>query len=138
MCIRDRRQIKLGSVSPTRDFNYVADTVAGFIAALESDRGTGEVINIGSNFEISIGDTASAIAEAMGISIEIITDEQRLRPEKSEVERLWASNAKARELLGWKPKYGSREGFLLGLSETIAWFREPANLFAYKAGIYNI
>lgn len=133
-----QRQIKLGAVSPTRDFNYVADTVAGFIAALESDRGVGEVINIGSNFEISIGDTASAIAEAMGTSIEIITDEQRLRPEKSEVERLWASNAKAHELLGWQPKYGCREGFLRGLTETIAWFREPANLCAYKTDIYNI
>ena len=96
-----QRQINLGAVSPTRDFNYVADTVAGFIAALESDRGIGEVINLGSNFEISIGDTTHAIAEAMGTSIEIITDEQRLRPEKSEVERLWASNTKARVLLGW-------------------------------------
>ena len=133
-----QRQIKLGAVSPTRDFNYVADTVSGFIAALESDRGTGEVINIGSNFEISIGDTASAIAEAMGISIEVITDEQRLRPVKSEVERLWASNAKASALLGWQPKYGGREGFLRGLTETIAWFCEPANLSAYKADIYNI
>lgn len=133
-----QRQIKLGAVSPTRDFNYVADTVAGFIAALNSDNGVGEVINLGSNFEISIGDTAHAIAEAMGTSIEIITDEQRLRPEKSEVERLWASNTKAFELLGWAPKYGSREGFLRGLTETIAWFREPANLSAYKADIYNL
>src|SRR3989339_100355 len=133
-----QRQIKLGAVSPTRDFNYVADTVAGFIAALESDRGVGEVINLGSNFEISIGDTAHAIAETMGTSIEIITDEQRLRPEKSEVERLWSSNTKARELLGWQPQYGSREGFLRGLTETVTWFREPANLSAYKADIYNI
>ncbi|MEY4316909.1 MAG: hypothetical protein RI902_717 [Pseudomonadota bacterium] len=133
-----QRQIKLGAVSPTRDFNYVADTVAGFVAALESDNGIGEVINLGSNFEISIGDAAHAIAEAMDTSIEIITDEQRLRPEKSEVERLWASNTKALELLGWAPKYGSREGFLRGLTDTIAWFREPANLSAYKADIYNL
>jgi NAD dependent epimerase/dehydratase len=133
-----QRQIKLGAISPTRDFNYVADTVSGFIAALKSDRAIGEVINIGSNFEISIGDTANAIAEAMCTTIEIITDEQRLRPEKSEVERLWASNAKARELLDWQPQYGSREGFLRGLTETIAWFRKPANLSAYKADIYNI
>jgi NAD dependent epimerase/dehydratase len=133
-----KRVIKLGAVSPTRDFDYVADTVAGFIAALESDRGTGEVINLGSNFEISIGDTAHAIAEAMGTSIEIVTDEQRLRPEKSEVERLWACNAKASELLGWQPKFGGRDGFLRGLTETIAWFREPANLAAYKADIYNL
>lgn len=133
-----KRQIKLGAVSPTRDFNYVADTVAGFIAALESDYAIGEVINLGSNFEISIGDTAHAISEAMGVSIEIITDDQRLRPEKSEVERLWASNAKARELLGWQPQYGGRDGFLRGIQETVAWFREPSHLSAYKADIYNI
>jgi NAD dependent epimerase/dehydratase len=135
---KGHRAIKLGAITPTRDFNYVVDTVAGFIAALESDRGTGEVINIGSNFEISIGDTANAIAEAMGATIEVVTDEQRLRPEKSEVERLWASNTKARELLGWQPQYSNREGFLRGLTETIAWFREPSNLSAYKADIYNI
>jgi NAD dependent epimerase/dehydratase len=133
-----QRQIKLGAVSPTRDFSYVADTVAGFVAALESDRGIGEVINLGSNFEISIGDTAHAIADAMGTSVETITDQQRLRPEKSEVERLWASNTKARELLGWQPQYGGREGFLRGLTETIAWFREPSHLSAYKANIYNL
>jgi dTDP-glucose 4,6-dehydratase len=133
-----QRQIKLGAVSPTRDFSYVADTVAGFVAALESDRAIGEVINLGSNFEISIGDTAHAIAESMGTTIEIMTDEQRLRPEKSEVERLWASNVKARQLLGWQPQYGGRDGFLRGMIETIAWFREPANLSAYKANIYNL
>jgi NAD dependent epimerase/dehydratase len=133
-----QRQIKLGAVSPTRDFNYVSDTVAGFIAALESERCVGEVINLGSNFEISIGDTAHAIAEVMGASIEIVTDDQRLRPKKSEVERLWASNSKACELLGWQPQYGNREGFLRGLFETIAWFRQPDNLAAYKSNIYNL
>lgn len=91
-----RRQIKLGAVSPTRDFNYVQDTVSGFISALNSDHGLGEVVNFGSNFEISIGDTAQLIAEAMNTEIEIITDEARLRPESSEVERLWADNAKAK------------------------------------------
>ncbi len=133
-----QRQIKLGAVSPTRDFNYVSDTVAAFIAALESDRCIGEVINIGSNFEISIADTAHAIAESMGTCIEILTDDQRKRPEKSEVERLWASNSKARELLGWQPEYSSRGGFMRGLAETITWFCEPSNLSAYKADIYNI
>lgn len=132
------RQIKLGSVHPTRDFNYVSDTVRGFIAALESDRAIGEVINVGSNFEISIGDTARAIAEVMGIEIEIITDDQRLRPEKSEVERLWASNAKAKELLGWQPHYGGLDGFKSGLAETVAWFEQPDNLRGYKADIYNL
>ncbi len=132
------RQIKLGAVSPTRDFNYVADTVAGFMSALISDRGVGEVINIGSNFEISIGETAHTIAEVMGVEIEIVTDEQRLRPKKSEVERLWASNEKARELLGWQPSYGCLDGFRRGLAETVTWFTKPSHLASYKSDVYNI
>lgn len=132
------RRIKLGAVHPTRDFNYVADTVAGFIAALKSEQGVGEVINLGSNYEIAIGDTVRMIAEVMKADIEILTDEQRLRPEKSEVERLWASNTKAKELLGWRPQYGGLEGLRRGLSETVAWFREPKNLAGYKADIYNV
>jgi NAD dependent epimerase/dehydratase len=133
-----KRQIKLGAVLPTRDFNYVMDTVNGFIAALQTERGIGEVINLGSNFEISIGDTARAIAQVMGVEIDILADEQRLRPQNSEVERLWASNDKARELLGWTPQFGGLDGFVRGLSETVAWFREPAHLSAYKADIYNL
>ena len=132
------RQIKLGAVHPTRDFNYVADTVASFIAALESEKIVGEAINIGSNFEISIGDTARAIAGVMGADIEIISDEQRLRPEKSEVERLWAANGKARDLLAWQPEYGGLDGFQRGLAETVAWFRDPAHLQRYKSDLYNI
>jgi NAD dependent epimerase/dehydratase len=133
-----KRQIKLGAIHPTRDFNYVADTVSGFIAALKSEQGAGEVINLGSNYEISIGDTVRVIAEAMGADIEIVTDEQRLRPEKSEVDRLWASNEKAAKLLGWKPGYGALDGFRRGIAETVRWFREPANLAAYKSDIYNL
>lgn len=133
-----KRQIKLGAIHPTRDFNYVADTVSGFIAALNSDRCVGEVINIGSNFEISIGDTALAIAEVMGAKIDIQTDDQRLRPEKSEVERLWASNAKAGQLLNWQPQYGGVAGFRRGLVETVDWFTKPTNLAAYKSDIYNL
>jgi NAD dependent epimerase/dehydratase len=132
------RRIRLGSVHPTRDFNYVGDTVEGFIAALCSERCIGETINLGSNFEISIGETAHAIAEAMGTSIEIETDDQRLRPANSEVERLWASNAKARELLGWTPRHGGREGFVRGLAATAQWFQDPVNLAAYKSNLYNI
>jgi NAD dependent epimerase/dehydratase len=133
-----QRRIKLGAVHPTRDFSFVADTVGGFMAALDSDRGIGEVINLGSNFEISIGDTARSIAELMGADIEVVTDGQRLRPEKSEVERLWAANEKARDFLGWQPRYGGLEGFRRGLVETIAWFRKASNLAAYKADIYNL
>ena len=133
-----QRRIKLGAVSPTRDFNYVQDTVGGFMAALRSDAGAGEVVNFGSNFEISVGDTAQLIAEAMGASIEIETDEQRLRPANSEVERLWADNKKARELFGWSPAYAGRDGLRRGLAETAEWFRQPANLSGYKSNIYNL
>lgn len=132
------RQIRLGAVTPTRDFNFVADTVAAFIATLESDAGLGEVINFGSNFEVSIGEAAQLIAEVMSASIEIVTDEDRLRPANSEVERLWADNAKARELLDWSPSYAGREGLRRGLAETAAWFCDPKNLAGYKADRYNI
>ena len=133
-----KRKIKLGAISPTRDFNFVMDTVRGFIAIAESDKSAGEVINIGSNFEISIGDTVSLIAEAMEANIEIETEQARLRPEKSEVDRLWADNSKAKKLTGWEPRYGGKEGFKRGLAETVAWFADPENLKPYKADIYNI
>ena len=132
------RRIRLGAINPTRDFNYVVDTVAGFIAALDSISSIGQVINLGSNYEISIGDTARTIAEVMDADIDIETDEQRLRPEMSEVERLWASNGKARELLGWVPSYGGRDGFRKGIMETVAWFKNPTNLATYKSDVYNI
>jgi dTDP-glucose 4,6-dehydratase len=133
-----KKQIKLGAIHPTRDFNYVLDTVAGFAAALNSDQSVGQVINLGSNFEISIGDTARAIAEVMGVQINVVSDEQRLRPEKSEVERLWASNEKAHQLLDWKPRFGGLEGFKRGLAETAAWFAAPGNLALYKSDLYNM
>jgi dTDP-glucose 4,6-dehydratase len=132
------RKIKLGAMHPTRDFNYVKDTVNGFIAIAESDKTVGEVINIGSNYEVSIGDTVKLIAELMNKEIDIDTDQQRIRPENSEVERLWAENAKAKKLTGWEPAYGQREGFKRGLQETIAWFINPENLKQYKPGEYNI
>jgi len=133
-----KRSIKLGALHPTRDFSFVRDTAAGFITAATADSAIGEVINIGSGFEISIGDTAHAIADVMGVELEIITDEQRLRPEKSEVERLWAGTGKAARLMNWTPAYGGLEGFKRGLAETVEWFRQPVNLAGYKHGIYNI
>ncbi|MDA2929378.1 NAD-dependent 4,6-dehydratase LegB [Acidobacteria bacterium AH-259-O06] len=133
-----QRQIKLGALSPTRDFSFVRDTVAGFIAALDSDQGLGEVVNFGSNFEISVGDTARLIAEAMNAEIEIITDEARLRPENSEVERLCADNTKAKQLFGWQSLYGGREGLKRGLAKTAEWFKDPVNLAGYKANRYHI
>jgi NAD dependent epimerase/dehydratase len=133
-----KKQIKLGSVSPTRDFNYVQDTVAGFIATLNSEIGLGEVVNFGSNFEISVGETAHLIAEAMNTEIEVIADESRIRPENSEVERLWADNTKAKRLFNWQPRYGGRDGFKRGIVETADWFMQHDNLRRYKADIYNI
>jgi len=133
-----KRKIKLGALSPTRDFNYVKDTVQGFISIAESEKSVGEVINIGSNFEVSIGETAKLIAEAMDVELEIETDEIRIRPEKSEVNRLWADNSKAKRLLNWVPAYAGREGFKNGLKETIAWFTNQENLKRYKADVYNI
>ncbi len=132
------RQIKLGALHPTRDFNYVADTVRGFMAVAASDAALGKVINIGSNYEVSIRDTARLIAELMDADVEYVSDDERLRPEASEVERLWADNTRARELANWSPRYSGVEGLRRGLRATIDWFAVPANLRRYKAGRYNI
>jgi dTDP-glucose 4,6-dehydratase len=131
-------QLKLGALHPTRDFNFVLDTVRGFIDAAESERSVGQVINIGSSFEISVGDTVALLAELMGASVDITTDQIRLRPADSEVERLLADNTKARELLNWQPEYGGLEGFRRGLIETIEWFTQSENLKHYKAHRYNV
>lgn len=131
-------KIDLGAISPTRDFTYVDDTVSGFISALESDKGIGETANLGTNFEISISDTASLIARQMGVEIQIESTIERSRPEKSEVERLWADNSKAKELFGWSPALGGIEGFAQGLQKTISWFKDPDNLSRYKTDKYNI
>ena len=104
----------------------------------ESHRSVGEVINIGSNFEIPIIEVAELIAEIMAADIEIETGEQRIRPETSEVERLWADSSKAQELVNWKPEYPGREGLKLGLMETVEWFMDSENLKRYKAEIYNL
>lgn len=131
-------QIKLGALHPTRDFTYIEDTVSGFLSQLKTNKGIGEVINLGSSFEISIKDTALQIAKCCKIDIEIISDEERLRPEKSEVDRLYASTDKAKDLLGWKPKKGGKDGFVDGIEKTIEWLSDPSILSKYKADIYNI
>lgn len=132
------RAVKLGAMYPTRDFNYVQDTVRGFVAIAECDAAIGRVVNIGSNYEITVGDTAQLIAELMGREVEFTSDEQRMRPQGSEVERLLADNTLARELMGWAPEYAGVDGLRHGLRETIEWFGVPANLRRYKAGLYNI
>ena len=133
-----KKEISLGATSPTRDFSFVGDTVEGFIAALKSDKGLGQVINLGSNFEISIFDTAQIIAEIMNTRINITSSDERLRPKNSEVERLWADNSKAKELFGWNPEYSEIGGLKRGLTATIQWFSKPENLRKYKSGVYNL
>jgi NAD dependent epimerase/dehydratase len=131
-------RVQLGALSPTRDFNYVRDTVRGFVAVAQCDAAVGQVVNVGSNYEISIGDTARLIADVMGRDVEIESDERRLRPAASEVERLWANNARVQALTGWSPEYAGREGLRRGLGETVEWFGDPANLRRYRADLYNI
>ena len=123
-------KIKLGSLHPTRDLNFVANTVEGFIAAAEHSEAIGQTINLGSNREISIGDLAQLIIQKVGVSAEIDSDVARVRPTNSEVERLLADNTRARQLLGWEPRVSLEEG----LGHTIAWLRE--NQHWYRAGIY--
>ncbi|MBV9726536.1 MAG: SDR family oxidoreductase [Gammaproteobacteria bacterium] len=132
------RRIRLGALHPTRDFSYVSDTAAGFLAALRGVHCVGQVINTGSGFEISIGETAQTIAAVMGVEVEIVTEEARLRPRASEVERLWAGTDRARGLLGWQPEYAGLEGLRRGLARTVAWFGESANLQRYKPQLYNV
>ena len=133
-----KEKIKLGALSPTRDFNYVADTVKAFEAVMLSDQSVGKTLNAGSGYEVSIGDTARMIADIMKAGIEIESDEQRIRPEKSEVERLWADNGQLRALTGWQPDFGGLAGFRKGLEKTVDWFSRPENLKHYKTDIYNI
>ena len=130
--------IHLGSTSPTRDFNYVADTVNGFISALSSEKAFGETINLGSSFEISVGDTVELIAQLMNAEVTVTTDEARLRPIGSEVERLCADNQKAAQLLNWSPTISGIDGLKSGLMETIQWFQKPENLSLYKTDLYNV
>lgn len=133
-----KREIQLGALTPTRDFTYVPDTVAGFTAALTSTAGVGEVINLGVGFEVSIGRTFELIAEAMGIDATAIEDPARLRPAHSEVERLFSDNSKAKELLGWSPRFDGADGFREGLRETAEWFTDPANLARYRTDAYVV
>lgn len=132
------KKLKLGSLHPTRDFSFVKDTARAYTAVLNSPKSVGEVINFGSNFEISIGETARIIKQLMGSKIKIESDDTRKRPAKSEVERLWADNSKAKKLTGWTPRCGGRAGFEKGLTETIRWFQKSGHLVQYKTHLCNI
>ena len=127
------KEIKLGDVSPTRDFNYVTDTCRGFIELANCSDAIGKTVNIGSNYEISVGDTLNLIKDLMKSDVTFITENQRLRPEKSEVFRLWCDNSLINQLTGFKPSFSIERG----LQETINWFLNPENLKKYKSDIYN-
>ena len=127
-------KIKLGDLTPTRDFVYVKDTANGFIEIAETDKSIGEEINIATNSEISIGELAGTIIELINPEAEILQEDERFRPKKSEVERLYGSNEKLKKLTGWKQKYSLKEG----LAETIGWFQDIDNLKRYKPGRYNV
>lgn len=133
-----KQTIKLGSLHPTRDFNFVHDTANGFIAMAESDEVLGETVNFGSGLDVAVGDVAKTIAETMRREVEFIEDQQRIRPDKSEVERLLADNQKAKQLTAWKPQYHGLDGLQRGLAQTIDWFSEPTHLKHYKTDIYNL
>ncbi|MHC1703446.1 MAG: NAD-dependent 4,6-dehydratase LegB [Tenuifilaceae bacterium] len=128
------KQIKLGDITPTRDFNFVKDVCSGFMAIAGNDKTIGKEINIASNYEISMGNILNLIKEIMGSDVEFITEEQRLRPENSEVFRLWGDNTLIKELTGWRPQYDIRKG----LEETIEWYKNPDNLKKYKTNLYNL
>jgi len=123
---------------PTRDFSFVRDTVNGFVLMAETDASIGEIIHTGSNFEVAIGETAELIAELMGAQIEIRSDDSRLRPAGSEVERLYADAGKAKRILGWTPEFGGKEGFKQGLKETIDWFSNTDLAQKYKPHMYHV
>ncbi len=129
--------INLGSLHPTRDFSFVKDIVNGFIAIAESDASIGEAINVGSGFEISIKELGETIGDLMGSKIKFNTEEIRLRPGKSEVERLLADNSKANQIINWVPKYAGKEGLKRGLKETIDWYSHPETLKKYRTDEFN-
>ncbi len=130
------KELKLGSLHPTRDFTHVSDTAKAFVSLLNAplEKVAGQVINGGAGFEVSIGELVNMIVKLMGAEVKITCDTQRLRPEKSEVERLWADNSRLCKLTDWKPHYEGIEGFNTGLQETISWFKNPDNLKLYKSG----
>jgi len=129
-----KKEIKLGDLTPTRDFNFVKDVCRGFIALANCDAAIGEEVNISSNFEISMRDTLELIATIMKSDVKFVEDEQRLRPANSEVFRLWGDNTKIKNLTGFTPQYTIEQG----LTETVEWFLNPDNLKKYKSEIYNV
>ena len=129
--------LKLGSLYPTRDLTFVDDTADAFVSTLNKKKDIGEIINIGSSFEISIKDLVSQISKIMGVTIDIQKKKERIRPKRSEVDRLYANTKKAKKILNWTPKYSKKKGFEKGLKKTIEWFSKAENLNHYKTDIFN-
>ena len=136
--LNGNKKIKIGNVSPTRDFTFVSDTVNGFKLSLESELTIGEVVNLGSNFEVTIEETFNLIKGIFKSDVELVTSQKRIRPKNSEVERLLSCNLKAKKLMSWEPKFGDIDGFQKGLKETIDWFSEKDNLRFYEKDNYVI
>ena len=136
--LKGKSFINLGSLNPTRDFSFIDDTVEAFVKAVKNKKTHGDTINIGSNFEISIKDTAEIISKLMGKRIDIKTDKKRLRPKDSEVNRLLASNKKAKKLIKWIPQYSGLAGFKKGLLKTIKWFSQSKNLSIYNDDSFSL
>ena len=132
------RSIRLGSLTPTRDFNFVNDTVRGFWEVACCDGALGEEVNIGSNFEVSIGETVEMIAQIMNADVKVVMEQERIRPGKSEVQRLCADISKAKRLFGWKPEFGGKDGFRKGLALTAEWFSDVENQKRYRTAGYVI
>ena len=133
-----KESIKLGALTPTRDFTFVDDTVSGFIAALNAQHVEGETINLGTGYEISVLETFNTIARLMDSSAEIVTEVNRFRPEGSEVERLVSNNEKAKSMIRWEPQLTGQAGLEIGLTKTIEWFTDPANLLRYRVDSYVV
>jgi NAD dependent epimerase/dehydratase len=133
-----KTEIELGALTPTRDFNFVQDTVDGMIAILNAKHTAGETINLGSGHEISIGDLVTLIGSVMNKPVSVVSKSERMRPEKSEVERLLADASKAKRLAGWSPAFAGRDGLRRGLEMTAEWFSHPANLARYRVGRYTV
>ncbi len=136
--LNKQKKIKLGNIYPTRDFNFVNDVAKSFVKSLTSKNSNGRIINIGSNHEISVENLVYKISKLVGTKIKIISDNNRIRPKKSEVDRLFSDNRLAKEILNWEPSVKGERGLTQGLKKTISWFKKKENLILYKPDIYNI
>jgi nucleoside-diphosphate-sugar epimerase len=134
----DKKDIKLGSLSPTRDFNYVSDTCEAFLEVARSKETIGKVVNSASKFEISIGEAAYLIAEVMQKEINLVSESIRIRPKNSEVNRLYGENNLIKDLTNWSPKFSGKDGFRKGILKTVDWFLKDSNTQFYKFNEYNI